>query len=175
MRTIRLFGWLVLAALAPAAHAEVPAALGDLHGKIVWVDFWASWCAPCRRSFPWLNEMQRKYAADGLEIIGVNVDKDRKEADAFLAETPAQFALRFDPNGDLAKAFDVQAMPSSYVLDAEGHVLARHFGFRLEDRAAYEEAIRSALAAAGSGTARPGGDENQSARRSGGKNDGRSE
>jgi thiol-disulfide isomerase/thioredoxin len=150
IRKISSFAWIVLAALAsmPLARAETPPGLGELHGKIVWVDFWASWCAPCRRSFPWLNEMQKKYGADGLEIVGVNVDKDRKLADAFLAETPAEFALRFDPEGELAKAFDVQAMPSSYVLDADGRVLARHFGFRLEDRAAYEQLIRSALAGA---------------------------
>jgi thiol-disulfide isomerase/thioredoxin len=145
---------LLLAALAiPAsARAEVPPGLGDLHGKVIWVDFWASWCAPCRRSFPWLNDMQQKYAADGLEIVGVNVDEDRKLAEEFLTETPAKFTLRFDPKGELAKAFDVQAMPSSYVLDADGRVLARHFGFRLEDRGMYEQAIRSALAAAARGS-----------------------
>lgn len=153
MQKLRSFPWFMLAALAalsalavaPSVRAQPPAGLGELHGKVVWVDFWASWCAPCRRSFPWLNEMQQKYGPDGLEIVGVNVDKERKLADAFLAETPAKFSLRFDPEGELAKAFDVQAMPSSYVLDTDGRVLARHFGFRLEDRAQYEEMIRTAL------------------------------
>jgi thiol-disulfide isomerase/thioredoxin len=150
VRKIRFLKVLVAAALviSPYARAGVPAGLGELHGKIVWVDFWASWCAPCRRSFPWLNQMQQKYRADGLEIVGVNLDKDRKLAEAFLAETPARFSLRFDPEGALAKAFDVQAMPSSYLLDADGRVLARHFGFRLEDRAEYELLIRNALEAA---------------------------
>jgi thiol-disulfide isomerase/thioredoxin len=144
-----------LSTLAAAAvvRAQAPPGLGELHGKVVWVDFWASWCAPCRRSFPWLNEMQQKYGPEGLEIVGVNVDKERKLADAFLAETPAKFSLRFDPEGELAKAFDVQAMPSSYVLAADGRVLARHFGFRLEDRAEYEEMIRTALAKAGAAPA----------------------
>jgi cytochrome c biogenesis protein CcmG, thiol:disulfide interchange protein DsbE len=120
--------------------------LGPLEGRVVWVDFWASWCVPCRRSFPWMNAMHAKYAAAGLEIVGVNVDKDRALADEFLVETPAKFGLRFDPAGALAKQFGVQAMPSSYLLDAGGHVLASHFGFKLADAAEYEQAIKDALA-----------------------------
>jgi len=119
-----------------------------VQGKVIWVDFWASWCVPCRRSFPWMNTMHRKYAADGLEIIAVNLDKDRAFADGFLAEVPAEFALRFDPAGSLAKEFKVQAMPSSYLLDGDGNVLASHFGFKTADAPEYERAIQEALAAA---------------------------
>ena len=132
--------------VAPAAR---PDELGPVEGKVIWVDFWASWCAPCRRSFPWMNAMHEKYGEQGLQIIGVNVDKERELADEFLAETPAAFSLRFDPAGELAKQFGVQAMPSSYLLDASGNVLERHFGFKLADTDAYERAIESALAAAG--------------------------
>ena len=92
--------------------------------------------------------MHRKYGPDGLEIIAVNLDKERALADGFLAEVPAEFALRFDPAGGLAKEFGVQAMPSSYLLDADGTVLASHFGFKTADAAEYERAIRDALAAA---------------------------
>ncbi len=102
-----------LAAFGSVAHAAPPAELAPIKGKVIWVDFWASWCAPCRRSFPWLNSMQRRYGARGLQVIGVNLDKDRKLAEGFLAETPAAFGLRFDPDGKLAKQFDVKAMPSS--------------------------------------------------------------
>jgi thiol-disulfide isomerase/thioredoxin len=129
------------------ASGAPPPELEPIKGKVVWVDFWASWCAPCRRSFPWLNTMQRKYGNQGLQIIAVNVDKDRGLADQFLKETPAQFALRYDPAGKLAKQFKVQAMPSSFVLDASGKVLASHAGFKLANTDEYERGIRSALAA----------------------------
>lgn len=127
------------------ARAAPPAGLAPVEGRVVWVDFWASWCVPCRRSFPWLNSMHRKYGANGLQIIAVNLDKDRALADKFLAEVPAEFALRFDPAGELAKQYGVQAMPSSYLIDTEGNVLATHAGFRSADTADYERAIENAL------------------------------
>lgn len=135
-------------ALAGSVRAELPAELGEITGKVVWVDFWASWCTPCRRSFPWMNAMHRKYAEQGLQIIAVNVDTERALADEFLEETPAEFALHFDPSGGLAERFDVQAMPSSFVLDASGTLLAEHYGFKLADADEYERAIVEALAAA---------------------------
>ena len=140
---------LALLAVSWPGYAAPPAALAPVAGRVIWVDFWASWCVPCRRSFPWLNEMQSKYESAGLEIIGVNLDKDRALADAFLAEVPAKFGLRFDPKGALAKEFEVQSMPSSFLIDANGKVLAAHFGFRTADTAEYEQAIKKALANAG--------------------------
>ena len=129
-------------------RAEFPPELGEPQGRVVWVDFWASWCAPCRRSFPWMNEMSSKYAAEGLQIVGVNVDTDKSLATAFLDETPARFSIHYDPSGNLAEAFDVQAMPSSFLLDASGNILAQHFGFKLANREEYEQSIRAALAEA---------------------------
>jgi thiol-disulfide isomerase/thioredoxin len=128
------------------AHAAPPAALQPIEGKVIWVDFWASWCVPCRRSFPWLNTMHEKYGPQGLQIIAVNLDKDRALADGFLKEVPAKFALRFDPAGDLAKQFKVQTMPSSFLLDTDGNVLVQHSGFRTADAAEYEDGIKNALA-----------------------------
>lgn len=149
---MRLLLSLTLAALlltvVPASEAAPPAGLAPISGKVVWVDFWASWCVPCRRSFPWLNTMHRKYREQGLEIIAVNLDKDRALADGFLAEVPAEFALRFDPAGNLAKEFAVQSMPSSCLLAADGTVLASHFGFRTAEAAEYERTIQEVLAAA---------------------------
>ena len=138
----------VLLGLAAVARAAPPAALAPVEGRVVWVDFWASWCVPCRRSFPWLNSMQRKYGPAGLQIIAVNLDKERELADGFLAEVPAEFALRFDPAAALAKEFGVQTMPSSFLIDANGTVLAKHFGFRTADTGDYERAIEAALSRA---------------------------
>jgi thiol-disulfide isomerase/thioredoxin len=135
----------LLTAWAQPAGAELPEVFGPVDAKVVWVDFWASWCAPCRRSFPWMNTMQRKYANEGLQIIAVNLDKERALADEFLRETPAEFRLHFDPSGGLAETFGVQAMPSSFVLDRDGNVVASHFGFRLVDTDEYERALRTAL------------------------------
>ena len=89
--------------------------------------------------------MHRKYGPDGLQIIAMNLDKDRALADRFIAEVPAEFALRFDPAGELAKHFGVQAMPSSFLIDTEGNVLVTHAGFRTSDTADYEQAIENAL------------------------------
>jgi thiol-disulfide isomerase/thioredoxin len=136
---------LVWLCAANPVGAAPPPALEPIEGRVVWVDFWASWCVPCRRSFPWLNSMQRKYGPAGLQIIAVNLDKDRALADGFLAEVPAEFSLRFDPSAALAKDFGVQAMPSSYLIDASGNVLASHFGFKTAETGDYERAIAAAL------------------------------
>ena len=73
--------------------------LADLKGRVVYVDFWASWCAPCKQSFPWMNDMQAKYGAKGLTVIGVNVDKKREDAAKFLDGTPAKFTVAYDSTG----------------------------------------------------------------------------
>ena len=154
VRNLRAAGLVLLAmalSLPIRSNAEFPSGLGEVTGRVVWVDFWASWCAPCRRSFPWMNEMLGKYQSQGLQIIGVNLDKERDLAATFLAETPADFDLRYDPAGALAERYGVQAMPSSFLLDAEGNVIATHFGFRFADAEEYEAAIVEALASAGAG------------------------
>ncbi len=115
-------------------------------GKVVYVDFWASWCGPCRQSFPWLNDMQKKYGAQGFSVIGINVDKKREEADKFLVETPAQFPLAFDPSGKTPKEWKVMGMPSSYLVGRDGTITLLHTGFRDQDRAELEASIKKALA-----------------------------
>lgn len=120
-----------LACLAPAAlAADDPLDLARFRGKVVIIDFWASWCAPCRQSFPWLNEMQAKYRDRGLVVIGVNVDRERPEADRFLKQTPADFQIVYDPDGSLAARYQVPGMPSSYVIGRDGQQAGVHIGFR---------------------------------------------
>ena len=116
-------------------------------GKIVVLDFWASWCAPCRQSFPWLNEMQAKYAPQGLVVIGVNVDRERADADKFLRAVPAKFELAFDPSGAVAARYEIPGMPSSFIVDRTGRIVAKHIGFRTSEREQREAEIAHWIAA----------------------------
>jgi cytochrome c biogenesis protein CcmG, thiol:disulfide interchange protein DsbE len=129
----------------PNAQGSV-VALESLRGKVVYVDFWASWCGPCRRSFPWMNEMQQKYGDKGLAIVAVNVDKKRADADKFLAQLPATFPVVFDEAGASPLAFGVKGMPSSYLIDARGNVVLVERGFLDEGRAQLEDRIKALLA-----------------------------
>jgi len=135
---------------APAPQFDLPGLdgaikLAKLQGKVVYVDFWASWCGPCRQSFPWMNEMQSRYGAKGLQIIGVNVDAKTDDARQFLVTTPARFAIAFDPQGATPRSYGIKGMPSSVLIGPDGKVLLEHFGFREADRAELESKIQSAL------------------------------
>src|SRR3974390_1288475 len=86
--------------------------LAAYKGKVIYLDFWASWCNPCRESFPWLNELQQEYGGKGLVVIGVNVDHDKKLADQFLERYGAQFKVLYDPKGEIAEKYDFKDMPT---------------------------------------------------------------
>lgn len=122
-----------------------PVDLANFKGKLTYVDFWASWCGPCRQSFPWMNEMQAKYGARGLQVVGINLDRKRDDAERFLAELPATFTIAFDAAGDSAKRFGVKGMPTSVLIGPDGKVLYMHTGFRNEERAQLEGRIAAAL------------------------------
>lgn len=120
-------------------------ALEALRGKVVYVDFWASWCGPCRQSFPWMNTLQQRYP-DKLVVVGVNVDRRRADADKFLQTYPAQFTVVFDASGTTPAAWMVQGMPSSFLVDAQGKVVATEAGFDPARAAAMEARIRTLVA-----------------------------
>ncbi len=136
---------LILLSLSSTVNAEAILDLKSYHGKVVLVDFWASWCVPCRRSFPWMNEMQQKYADDGLVIIGINLDQEIDDAKAFLAAYPAHFTVSYDPAGEIAQEYGVEVMPSSLLIGRNGNILNRHSGFKVKKQDEYETEIRSAL------------------------------
>ena len=139
---------LLLLLQAPAASsADAPLDLGAYRGHVLYLDFWASWCAPCRESFPWMNSMQGQFAGEGLTVIAVNVDHERADAEQFLRTHPAQFHIIYDPQGLLPEKFGVRGMPTSFLIDRNGHIQSRHEGFRLADRAALALQIRSLLRA----------------------------
>lgn len=122
-----------------------PLANPELKGKVVYLDFWASWCGPCKESFPWLNQMQAKYKDKGLVIIGINMDKDPAKTEAFLKDTPAQFQIVSNPEGDLAKKYGVKGMPYSVIIDKNGKVIHSHIGFHSGKTKEYVDIIEGAL------------------------------
>ena len=119
--------------------------LSDYKGKTVYLDFWASWCGPCKQSFPWMNDMQARYSAKGLRIVAVDVDQNSDEAKAFLRDNPARFDVAFDPGGKTPRAYAVKGMPTSVLIGPDGKVLMVHNGFRPEERQALEAQIKLSL------------------------------
>lgn len=104
--------------------------LNQYRGKVLYVDFWASWCGPCAKSFPFLNEMHEQLKGQGLQIVGVNLDEDMADAKGFLSKYPVQFTILADVSKQCAKDFGVKAMPSSYLIDRKGVIHHIHLGFR---------------------------------------------
>jgi len=115
--------------------------LSEYKNKVVYLDFWASWCVPCRKSFPWLNEMQAKYQDQGLVVIAVNLDRDINKAHKFIKAFPASFLLFSDPKGVLAIKYKVTGMPSSYLFSGDGKLMETHVGFKKSEIDKYEANI----------------------------------
>jgi thiol-disulfide isomerase/thioredoxin len=141
---------LILAACAPIQDAPINPPLDlegleGLEGRVVYLDFWASWCVPWRRSFPWMESMRHAYESRGLTIIAVNLDHDRPDAEPFLARFPANFMVHFDPEGVLAEKYKVSGMPTSVVIDRHGAVRFTHVGFKPSDGDAYEKQLQQLL------------------------------
>jgi len=115
--------------------------LADFRGKVVLVDFWASWCVPCKASFPALDALYREYHARGVEVLAVNVDERHRDADAFLAERPHALPVLFDPAGASAAAFGVEGMPSAFLIDRDGIVRFTHMGYSGNVDAIYRQEL----------------------------------
>ena len=102
----------------PAINGEID--LAQLKGRVIYLDFWASWCDPCRESFPWMASIKKKYGNQGLEVVAVNLDKEREKADAFLKNMNVNFVVAFDPSGDSASKYELRGMPGSYLIGRDG-------------------------------------------------------
>jgi cytochrome c biogenesis protein CcmG, thiol:disulfide interchange protein DsbE len=134
--------------VAPAFRLRMRSGFVDsdsLRGKVVLLDFWASWCAPCQRSFPWMSSVNAKYASRGLAIVAVNLDKEQELAEEFLVTYPAPFTVAFDPEGKTAEAYHVAAMPTTFLISSDGRILSRHQGFDPKKTASFEAEIEGAL------------------------------
>lgn len=124
---------------------DPPPALASLRGRVVYVDFWASWCVPCRLSMPALDSLYRKHSAAGLTVIGVNKDTSADDAQRFLKRVPVAFPLARDEQDAVAKAFDVKAMPSGYLIDRRGVVRKVHRGFTVDTASVLAREIEDLL------------------------------
>jgi thiol-disulfide isomerase/thioredoxin len=140
-----LVGALLCVVGAPAIRAE-PFDLSPWRGRVVYLDFWASWCAPCRQSFPWMDSIKKAYEAQGLTVVAVNVDHDRTDAERFLKQLQPKFEVRFDPEGQLAQYFKVEGMPTSIIIDRHGVPRFTHIGFWPGDSEVSAQQIRELLA-----------------------------
>ncbi len=121
----------------------------DFKGSVVYLDFWASWCGPCKHSFPWMNEMQAKYKDKGFKVVAINLDQNTSDAEKYLKDNPASFLVAFDNKGDSPTKFKIKGMPSSYLIGPDGKVIKGHSGFRPADKLELEAAIVAALKTAG--------------------------
>jgi len=112
---------------------------------VIYLDFWASWCVPCRESFPWMNDMLARYGDQGLKVVGVSLDHERGLARQFADELDAKFIIGFDDVGKLADQFNVKGLPSSVLIGRNGELLGMHTGFNSDLAGEFEESIRGAL------------------------------
>jgi len=138
-----------LAKEPPVSLSAIIASLGPgtpLNGKVVYLDFWASWCQPCRQSFPWLKDISARYGQRGLQVVTVNLDKEQAAAEKFLKELKVDLKIIYDSDGKLAKQFQVDAMPTSFVFARDGSLKDRHRGFHEDDKGKLDSLVNALLA-----------------------------
>ncbi len=128
-----------------AARGGQTLSLSQYRGQVVMLNFWATWCGPCRQEMPLLDAMYRKYKRLGFTLIGVNVEPDSGAAENFLKKVPVSFPIAFDPDSSVSKLYAVQGMPSSVIIDRKGHARVIHKGYQPGDENAYLDHIRRLL------------------------------
>ena len=117
--------------------------LGDLKGQVVMINFWASWCGPCRQEMPLLEQIHRKYEPLGFTLLGVNVEENSADGQAFLKDRPVSFPVLYDPENGISKLYDVVAMPSTVLIDRQGNVRYLHHGYKPGYENEYMDQIRA--------------------------------
>jgi len=119
--------------------------LSDFAGKVVYLDFWASWCAPCRTTLPFMNDLQSKFAGENFSVIAVNLDKSPEKAKQIIEELRINFPILYDAEGKTARLFELPAMPTSFLINQQGKLVASYRGFRKGDSQTIEASIRELL------------------------------
>lgn len=129
----------------PSLVKDKPVGLAQFKGKVIYLDFWASWCAPCRISFPLLNQLHQKLKAQGFEVIAINLDEDKANAEKFLSAFPVNFTVLRDSHGEWADRYVVESMPTSFIIDRQGIIQVIHHGFTSDDINELEQKIVTLL------------------------------
>jgi peroxiredoxin len=143
-----LAGSATLAADSPAPDFSLPdkagssVSLDDFDGQVVLLNFWASWCGPCREEMPLLVELHQRYEALGFTMLGINVEEDSAAADAFLRSVPVSFPILYDRENSVSKLYDVIAMPSTVLIGRDGRVRYIHHGYEPGYENDYQDQIR---------------------------------
>lgn len=119
--------------------------LTQLNGKVVLIDFWATWCPPCKKSMPFLNALRNQYLSKGFEILAINVDENTADARGFLSSNPVDYLMTFDTTGECPAAYTVKAMPSSYLIGKDGKIRKVFLGFRDEEKSIIEADVLKLL------------------------------
>lgn len=152
----RIAAFLLAALFAAGAHGAAPdfnlprrdggdLRLSELRGQVVMLNFWATWCGPCRQEMPLLQQLQSKFEPLGFTLVGINVEQDSAAAQQWLAKVPVSFPVVFDRGNRVAASFGVEGMPSSVFVDRAGNVRHVHRGYKPGDEASYADTIRSLL------------------------------
>ncbi|MBS0373281.1 MAG: TlpA family protein disulfide reductase [Proteobacteria bacterium] len=129
----------------PLRGGNAPLGLDKLRGQVVMVNFWASWCEPCRKEFPLLDQIYKKYKAAGFTLVGVNVEPDAKDAEGFIAKTPVTFPILFDKDSTVSKAYRVSGMPTTVLVDRKGVLRWVHRSYVPGDENEYLNQVRALL------------------------------
>jgi len=132
--------------ISKLSNSKQPIVMNEFAGKVLYLDFWASWCPPCAKSFPFLNKLHQQYHHEGLQIVGINLDESVADAEKFLTQYPAEFTIASDLTKQCAEDLGVAAMPSSYIIDRKGVIRYIHLGFRAGETQALEEKVQQLLA-----------------------------
>jgi peroxiredoxin len=155
-RVALLTGTLAVSSLVGASASLAPSftlpsrsgdtvSLDSLKGKVVMLNFWASWCGPCRQEMPLLDQMHKRYSSLGFTLLGVNVEANTQDAERWLSETPVSFPVLFDKDSKVSQLYNVNAMPSTVFIDRKGNVRYLHRGYKPGDESEYLNQIRALL------------------------------
>ena len=129
----------------PLRGGTAPLGLDKLRGQVVMVNFWASWCGPCREEFPLLDQVYKKYKPLGFTMLGINVEPESKDAEGFIAKTPVTFPIVFDKDSAVSKLYHVEGMPSTVLIDRNGVLRWVHRGYKPGDENEYLDHVRALL------------------------------